>query len=83
VKRPVRSSLIATLVLGPLARVLGTASAIGECVQLLALFFALQFVLLLLVTLFWNRQWRLTPLPGWAGAGRPASGRGKSSGLVK
>ena len=75
-KRPVRSSLIATMVLEPLAHAAGTGTVVGECAQLLALFFALQFVLLLLLTLFWNRRWRLTPFPGWAGADPLAGSRG-------
>jgi hypothetical protein len=74
-KRPVRSSLIATVVLEPMAHVAGTGTVIGECAQLLALFFAMQFVLLLLLTLFWNRRWRLTPFPGWAGAAPLAGAR--------
>lgn len=76
--RPIRSSLLAAIVLGPLAILLGLAgidSSVVELIRLLAVFFAGCFVLLLVHALFGNRAWRLAPAPQWSGALHGAGGR--------
>ena len=47
----------------------------GFALASLLMVFALQFVLLLLLNLFWQRRWRVAPFPGWIGADRLAAVR--------
>ena len=74
--RTLRNSLIGAVVLALPAYALPGTETITTIARLLTVFLALHFMLLLVVSLFWNLSWRLTPAPGFGSGYPPATGRG-------
>lgn len=66
--RPIRTALIATLLLAPPSIAETFHGAIGVLVNLFAVFFGSAFLLLLLLHLYYNRKWRIDPGPQWRGS---------------
>jgi apolipoprotein N-acyltransferase len=58
--RPIRTSLIASLIFGPAAVLTGRDGYVGATVTVLAVFFAIHFALLLTHRLYNNRVWRVS-----------------------
>ncbi|MEO5798257.1 MAG: hypothetical protein ABIZ70_14310 [Gemmatimonadales bacterium] len=75
---PIRNALILALLLAPLAYGAGITGAPALLLQLVDVFFAVSFVLLLLLHLFFNRKWRIDPGPQW----RTQSDRRGNGGLA-
>ncbi|MES2306344.1 MAG: hypothetical protein V4558_12590 [Gemmatimonadota bacterium] len=62
---PIRNALIMSLLLAPPAYGAGLTGAPALLLQLVDVFFAVSFVLLLLLHFFFNRRWRIDPGPQW------------------
>lgn len=73
--RLLRYSLIGAAVLVLPAYTTPATGTLVSIARLLTVFFALHFVLLLSVSLFWNLKWRLTPPPVFVSGYQPAGGR--------
>ncbi|MEP6591456.1 MAG: hypothetical protein ABJC19_09760 [Gemmatimonadota bacterium] len=62
---PIRYTLLAAVLLAPFAFGPGISGAPALLLRVLDVFFAVSFVLLLLLHLFFNRKWRIDPGPQW------------------
>jgi hypothetical protein len=69
--------MLAAMALAPLAFGTGWNSVVVDVARLLTVYFAVCFALLLTLSLFSNRAWRLTPAPQWRRAYQAAGGRGR------
>ena len=63
--RPIRNSMVATLLFAPPAYTGSVAGAAGVLIKLLAVFFLCVFLGLMGLHLFYNRKWRIDPGPQW------------------
>lgn len=80
--RPIRDSFVAAAILAPIAYAIPATGPLVNIARLLTVFFATLALLLLVVSVFTNLQWRLTPPPSWAGSYSTATARGHAGPVV-